>query len=106
MTQETKDTLLHTATLLEKAASLLELSHNLEKEASAAADEMISRGMASTNQKEFFKDYLVDHPEKIATIKAAFSDIPTPNAELGKPAGLTSSQQNSGMDEFDLALMS
>lgn len=104
MTKEQQQLALTAASLLTKAASLLEYSNNLEKEASATADAMISRGMANSNQREFYKDYLVEHPDKIASIKSAFTDIPAPNTGLGE-AVIVNNDDKDGMDAFDLAVL-
>ena len=43
MNPEVRDQLLHAASLLTKAASMLEYNVNLKKEAAATADELIDR---------------------------------------------------------------
>jgi len=104
MNVQEKELLLKAADLLTKAASQLEYGRNLEKEAAATADEVISRGMATTDQREFYKDYLAQHPDKIASIKNAFSNLPLPaNTGLGEAANIGTNEK--GLDAFDLALL-
>ena len=47
--------LMHAASLLTKAASKLEYSDNLHKEASATAEALVSRGIANADQRDFYK---------------------------------------------------
>lgn len=105
MNEDIKQALLNAASLLTKAASNLEYGHNLEKEASAAAEAIVSRGMATTDEREFYKEYLAEHPDKIASIKNAFSDLPPINKGLGEATTINSQNAKSEYDEFDLAVL-
>lgn len=96
--------LMHAASLLTKAASKLEYSNNLHKEASATAEALVSRGIANADQREFYKDYLSQNPEKIASIKTALNDLPVSgNGALGEVVG--SYEREGGLDDFDRAVL-
>lgn len=105
MTNEMQAELMHAATLLTKAASALEYANNLQKEASAASAALISRGLASHNEHEFYTNYFMENPEKIASMKSAFNDLPISNSSgaLGEVAGFAPS--DNAMDAFDQAVL-
>lgn len=106
MDENLKNTLLTAASLLTKAASSLEYGRNLEKEASATTDDIISHGMASADQREFYKDYLAKNPDKIASIKSVINDLPVPaNKGLGE-ATIVSNEGQNALDAFDLMVLS
>ena len=96
--------LMHAASLLTKAASKLEYSDNLHKEASATAEALVSRGIANADQRDFYKDYLSQNPEKIASIKTSLNDLPVSvNGALGEVVG--GYEREGGLDDFDRAVL-
>lgn len=105
MNPEVRDQLLHAASLLTKAASMLEYNVNLKKEAAATADELIDRGLLSEDQRETFTESLMENPHKIATLKTAALELPARHSsgELGE---VSSEMFNSNIagDAFDRAL--
>lgn len=105
MNPEVRDQLLHAASLLTKAASMLEYNVNLKKEAAATADELIDRGLLAEDQRETFTESLMENPHKIATLKTAALELPARHfsGELGE---VSSEMFNSNIagDAFDRAL--
>lgn len=93
--------LLNAASLLEKAASCMEYQNNLQKEAAAAADAMIDRGIGSAKDKENYINYFASNPEKIASTKNFINDLPLSNgqSDLGELVGNSNSSE--GLDAFD-----
>lgn len=93
--------LLNAASLLEKAASRLEYQNDLQKEAAAAADAMINRGIGSAEDKENYINYFASNPEKIASTKNFINDLPLSNSQsdLGELVGNSNSAE--GLDAFD-----
>lgn len=98
--------LMHAASLLTKAASMLEYAENLKKEAAAASATLINKGVAANDQHEFYTDYFMKNPEKIASMKLAFNDLPINNSSgaLGEVAGGYTADANA-MDLFDKAVL-
>lgn len=105
MNNNPQQELLNAAQLLEKAASMLEYANNLEKEASATADMLANSGVANSAQHEFYKDYFTKNPEKMASIKTAFNNLPQNNSAgaLGEVVG--GYTDNGGLDAFDQAVL-
>lgn len=105
MNNELHAELMHAATLLTKAASYLEYANNLQKEAAAASTDLINKGVASHDQHEFYTNYFMQNPEKIASMKTAFNDLPIGNSSgaLGEVAGFAPS--DNAMDAFDQAVL-
>lgn len=104
MDSEIKEQLLHAASLLTKAASQLEYAGRLEKEASAVTNDLIARGVAQNDLRDTYKDYFTNNPDKIASIKEAFKDLPVSSGNvLGEVSDSFSSK--SALDDFDRAVL-
>lgn len=105
MNADVREQLMNAASLLEKAASLLEYSNNLEKKASATADAMVARGIANADQRKFYTDYLTQNPEKIASIETTLNSLPVAakNTALGDIVG--GYDADGGLDPFDQAVL-
>ena len=101
----TQEALLQAASLLEKAASCLEYGDSLRKEASSAAAEMVARGMLAQDQQQNYTEYLVENPEKIASMKSVFNDLPRHDhtEALGEASGGVLSPAS--LDAFDRACL-
>lgn len=99
-----KELYLRAAELLEKAASRLEYSSNLSKEASATTDAMINQGMLDASQRAQYTEYLTQNPEKIASMNNALKDLKASGVSaLGEVSGA-----DNGMsldDSFDRAIL-
>jgi hypothetical protein len=96
--------LLNAATLLEKAASIMEYSTNLHKEASDTTNMMIQHGMVKEAQRNDYINFLTKNPQKIASMKAVVNDLPAGNVDaLGEVS--TGSYFGGAMDPLDKAIL-
>lgn len=96
--------LLNAATLLEKAASAMEYSNNLQKEAADTTNLMIQHGMVKESQRNDYTEFLMKNPQKIASMKAVVNDLPAGNVDaLGEVSG--NGYFSGAMDSLDKAIL-
>lgn len=65
MGSDIQQELLNAATLLEKAASVMEYSNNLQKEASETTNLMIQHGMVKESQRNDYIEFLTKTHKKL-----------------------------------------
>lgn len=107
MNPEAKNELLHAASLLTKAASMLEYNVNLQKEAASTAEELVTRGLLNADKKESYTDYLIENPEKIASLRKVAQELPSMtsgNGALGEVSNELFNGASAG-DAFDAAIL-
>ena len=104
MGSDIQQELLNAATLLEKAASVMEYSNNLQKEASETTNLMIQHGMVKESQRNDYIEFLTKNPQKIASMKSVVNHLPTGSVDaLGEVS--TGGYFGGSMDPLDKAIL-
>ena len=99
-----QELLLKAASLCREAAERLRTGETPEKQASEIADEMVSKGLIPSGEKERYTQHLVANPEKIVGAKEAIASLPARVDAIGELSSF--SQKDSGRDAMDNFLYS